>query len=794
MTELSEAQMLLARLKTGSTNRTSRAGSELYSNLSFRESESSTRNSQADILPSISLEEGEPDSTTIVAGLNIILKSIGTNAGCISVISDQEEKLFKGVVEGFGFGDDHESFILSNRHERNDSSSLPIRYGDKILIRSHFAREKLLAPNTGGDIVFETNMPTKTEDWEIYPSEMGSTNDIRSSTTTNENSTYVQNKLLSRAYVRSGDHITLRSCISKEFLIIKQIATGNGTKNILRTANELQSFSNIWQVSMAGMPCPPSWSLNRPFLTGNFLIDSDKNTSSSSNQSTSPRKSNMDNESRPSYEPSNQILESLFRKNSSSSSSSGSSQNKPKSDLLTLPISLQEKFLLDDLLSVFMGIEGIYIHIQKSSQTLPESQRAPNPRSSLSQPTPTLLSLSSVKFVVDDADYSLTQLVKCMLPAGELVVKVKAYIAQMSRHEFGMVNHALCSALNVLLKEFNVLIAQLEHQMRMERMTLQKLWFFIQPSLHTLTLLGQVCDKCEGHTGGNLLNVLHHIHDQGGDVKTNDLLSYILGKTSIPYMEMLKRWIFEGVLIDPYKEFMISEDSKENVTKAKESVTEDFISDYWDQRYSLCPHQVVCFLSRLADKVLTTGKYLNVVRECGQDVRCPDADALSWNGLGSEGSGISASMLNEGAFSESIERAFKFASSTLLDVLLNQNQLILRLRSMKHYFLMDEADLYVIFMDLAEQELKQPFHSVSQSRVESLLQMAVLSSASNRDIFKDDVSCDFSSHSMNHHLEAVHSSTYDNISSTSASTSKRDSVSSELKGIEVFMIDYKVRW
>jgi gamma-tubulin complex component 2 len=172
--------------------------------------------------------------------------------------------------------------------------------------------------------------------------------------------------------------------------------------------------------------------------------------------------------------------------------------------------------------------------------------------------------------------------------------------------------------------------------MRMERMTLQKLWFFIQPSLHTLVLLGNICDECEGRTGGSLLNALHQINDQGGDTKTNELMAYVLGKASAPYMEMLRRWIFEGVLDDPYKEFMIAEE--ENTTK--ENVTEDFISAYWDKRYSLRDGQVVSFLTRLAEKVLTTGKYLNVVRECDRDVRCPDADVLAWDGFGADGSGM----------------------------------------------------------------------------------------------------------------------------------------------------------
>jgi gamma-tubulin complex component 2 len=77
------------------------------------------------------------------------------------------------------------------------------------------------------------------------------------------------------------------------------------------------------------------------------------------------------------------------------------------------------------------------------------------------------------------------------------------------------------------------------------------------------------------------------------------------------------------------------------------------------------------------------------------------------NGSSSGGSG-----LGEAANGEVINRAFFFASSTLLKALRTECRLVDRLRSMKHYFLLDQGDLYVNFMDLAEEELKQPLPKV----------------------------------------------------------------------------------
>lgn len=49
-----------------------------------------------------------------------------------------------------------------------------------------------------------------------------------------------------------------------------------------------------------------------------------------------------------------------------------------------------------------------------------------------------------------------------------------------------------------------------------------------------------------------------------------------------------------------------------------------------------------------------------------------------------------------------INRAHAFASRALLDLLLHKHDLLGRLRSLKHFFLLDQGDFFVQFMDTAE--------------------------------------------------------------------------------------------
>lgn len=52
----------------------------------------------------------------------------------------------------------------------------------------------------------------------------------------------------------------------------------------------------------------------------------------------------------------------------------------------------------------------------------------------------------------------------------------------------------------------------------------------------------------------------------------------------------------------------------------QESLTQDYDAKYWRQRYSL-KDGIPSFLANISGTILTTGKYLNVMRECGHHVQ-----------------------------------------------------------------------------------------------------------------------------------------------------------------------------
>ena len=96
------------------------------------------------------------------------------------------------------------------------------------------------------------------------------------------------------------------------------------------------------------------------------------------------------------------------------------------------------------------------------------------------------MSLNRIFFV---SDPSLRELTKQILPLASHYSMVMRFIQEKSSFEYGQVNHALTSAMNSLIKDYMVLVAQLETANRKGNFSLHKLWFFIQPTLHTMEIL-----------------------------------------------------------------------------------------------------------------------------------------------------------------------------------------------------------------------------------------------------------------------------------------------------------------
>ncbi|XP_035664951.1 gamma-tubulin complex component 2-like [Branchiostoma floridae] len=420
----------------------------------------------------------------------------------------------------------------------------------------------------------------------------------------------------------------------------------------------------------------------------------------------------------------------------------------------TLPMSLQEQAVVEDLLFTMMGVDGKYIQA-----------RAVNDKH------------GHRSFNVDPSlDVSMKELVNRVLPVCSHYSSVCRFMEEKSMPDYGQVNHALCAAMRNLAKEYLILVAQLEHQSRQGQLSLQKFWFYVQPCKRTLEILAAIAETVNKGDcrGGAVLSLLHErTASLVGDSKAQDLCLYLTQAACVPYFEILERWIYKGIIVDPYAEFIV----EEHESVIKEKIEKDYNDAYWEQRYTICRERIPVFLEKVADKILSTGKYLNVIRQCGRDVKCPAAEEIVYT-------------LKERRYVEQIERAYNYASRVLLDLLMEEKELMARLRSIKHYFLLDQGDLVVQFMDMAEDELKKDMEDIIPTRLESLLELALRTSVANADPYKDDLKVELLNYDLITQLFRILSIETKQEKALQAI----DPTEIHISGLEAFAFDYEVKW
>ena len=436
----------------------------------------------------------------------------------------------------------------------------------------------------------------------------------------------------------------------------------------------------------------------------------------------------------------------------------------------------QELLVLDDLLYAMMGIDGRYISAWKGTDDDMDSGIVPVKDSRLSR----------VTFEVElGLEASLAALTKNMMPLCSDAATIRAFIESRQEFKHGYVSHALAADMRELLNDWYTLILQLEHQRNIGALSLQSAWFYCQPAASALRLMANVASRAYHLKGAMLLNLLHREScEHAGDNVVSVLVQRLSKATSAPYIRAVELWVYDGQVDDPYDEFLIVEQK----AMKKESLIDDYNAAFWAKRYSLrseIPHFIG---EQLAQKILTTGKYLNAMRETNVAslVKLP---AKPQDGLGKIPFGAN-SLVGTGKYADRIGERFEHAANGLLRQIWDVGKLQSRMTSVKMYFLLSQGDFLVHFLDTAQVELAKTANSIRLSKLQSLLDMAVKMSSTASDLHSDDLRCSVEGDGILSQLSAINSTGGDE---SIASPIKMPEVDA-LTGFETFVLDYAAPW
>lgn len=393
----------------------------------------------------------------------------------------------------------------------------------------------------------------------------------------------------------------------------------------------------------------------------------------------------------------------------------------------------------------------------------------------------------------------ITPFLSRILPLATHHAKVKFFIEQSRlAHTAGYVRQAISSALTDLLADYNSFILRLEAEAHSDNLSLQKLHFYIQPTARSMALLNAVADSCSPRRGGAALDALYSLAVSFvGSPDEKTVLAFMVGRAAEPVLDIMAVWLSTGVIDDPYDEFFISHDTSFMGTALDHKT--------WEMRFTVNPTNVPSFLQSFVESVLRAGKYLSVLRDCSVDVRAAldsaqktlaekdhtvplDADSETYRPDKLRLSG--AILLSSDAsrrIGQTVDRAFRLSSAALMTHLKETVRLRERLRSLKCFFLLEQGDYLVHFLDAADAELLKPISSASRSKLASLLELSVRSGVSASDAFLDDLSC-----------ELLDKDLSSQIATLSLATGAGDEQSSanhrEICGYEAFGLTYRLQW
>ncbi|KAJ9510229.1 hypothetical protein QJQ45_015708 [Haematococcus lacustris] len=303
----------------------------------------------------------------------------------------------------------------------------------------------------------------------------------------------------------------------------------------------------------------------------------------------------------------------------------------------------------------------------------------------------------------------------------------------------GAVRQALGAALQGELVDFYRLVAVMEAHAAQPLptpgapepsapyLTLRRLAVWFSEPQRRMRQLALLADSTQHLAGGGLTAAVY-AHTKHGDPFVARYMGKVLGSVCVPLFDMIRRWVFEGVLQDPHGEFFVraapwvaasTAAARGNLTGGPGG------RDLWRQGYWLEEAQLPPFISpQLASKVLRAGKSINFLQDVCGDLAWVQAAALTSAGAAAQAASLGAL--------EALERVVSAASLTvdkrLLGVLLEQHGFAKHCDALRRYLLLGQGDFVQALMDALTRELDQEAGRVSEMQLAHGLRTALAAS------------------------------------------------------------------
>jgi gamma-tubulin complex component 3 len=301
----------------------------------------------------------------------------------------------------------------------------------------------------------------------------------------------------------------------------------------------------------------------------------------------------------------------------------------------------------------------------------------------------------------------------------------------------GLVAQSFRSALAKELRAYLGLVATLEGQIRRALtqlsegsahqgvnkagVTLKRCMIWIREPTMGLRLMSLMVEESKTKKGGELIALIHSFSLNHGDPYVMAFAERLLSDVTRPFYDMLRQWVYDGELADPFGEFFVSEQSEDEIIEANGNEGKGGATSVWEDKYRLNDKMVPSIITDdFARKVFLIGKTLNFIR-----YGCGDA---AWVDTYSKEASKELQYGDTANLERSIGDAYKTTMARLIDLMGNKFKLFDHLQALKQYMLLGAGDFIAVLMESLSSNLDRPANTQYRHTLTAQLEHAVRNS------------------------------------------------------------------
>ncbi|KAF2726231.1 spc98 like protein [Polychaeton citri CBS 116435] len=299
--------------------------------------------------------------------------------------------------------------------------------------------------------------------------------------------------------------------------------------------------------------------------------------------------------------------------------------------------------------------------------------------------------------------------------------------------EGGLVGQSLRSAIGLELRSYLGLVATLEGQIKRALaqldetapngglgragVTLKRCVVWTREATLGLRLMSMIVESARGKKGGELISLIHGFSSSHGDPFVHTFAERLLGHITRPFYNMLRAWIYDGELEDPYHEFFVLENDDYEDSGA---------TSVWEHKYQLKRVMIPSIIDEdFADRVFLIGKSLNFIR-----YGCVDS---GWVEDYSKDASKELRYGDTATLSSSIDEAYKTVMARLISLMETKFALFSHLEALKKYLLLGAGDFIALLMESLAVNLDRPANSQYRHTLTAQLEHAIRNSNAQYD-------------------------------------------------------------